>query len=665
MTKKPSASVEYNESLHCGLTSQEIHEGLSGLQNGNFPMRLMTKWVKSPSENWYNDWIAIIQKNKRYKKLKQGELDAICTLPAWWINANWEDQSRERLGIFHYLTDIWCGDGETFKVFLDHIYAWDDLLDKKKSEVTLIDNSWLAIQKASELIGDNVKHVFVKDIFSPSINVNQSKSDSVLCTIFWWMWWNLSHEEKAQLQEKIWLNGGTLKSVFKMPETEELANDTLKAYWWNKEWDNDIGHEVCKTQIWNMLSVLWFSSEALQSCSLDVCWSDADEIWNKSVLVWFIPEKDIVIYHEGKEYKYEAWVSYKVFESQRFSKKSFEKSAAPLPKSRQYVAKFWENDTCLIVLEKNELTKKEAYKKKILENLKLSWLAVWFPLIVCWFLFKLWFMDSGSAAWYYRFQKSGKPDFEYMLTRKGIHDWKTRDTLVAYTQNLTHFFLGAFNKETSRSESQIGGPWGEEMFSLDFIESALIPSIENTLVANTLDSSIWQKSFFDVASDVLDKSWAAFYKNPLSEPKWWLSDADTRFNEEFTVLAPDSVVDVIKKKFIDVPYNNFEVVDADGYPKILISGASYTHQMYNEKWTTTYVYAIKREYWMWLPRTSTYYNPVPEGTDYGFLLYIPTDYKNRFSSRSELIDYSREMAMKVHEFKWHFDVFRQWNRFEM
>jgi hypothetical protein len=81
MTNKLSLSAEHNEELHCGLTPQEIHEGLSGLQNGTFPMRLMTKRVKSPLENGYMDWINILQHNNEYANMKQQEYELIKQLP--------------------------------------------------------------------------------------------------------------------------------------------------------------------------------------------------------------------------------------------------------------------------------------------------------------------------------------------------------------------------------------------------------------------------------------------------------------------------------------------------------------------------------------------------------------------------------------------------------
>jgi hypothetical protein len=658
MTNKPNLSAEYNEELHCGLTPQEIHEWLSGLQSGNFPMRLLTKWVKSPWENGYNDWIAITEKNERYKNLKQWERDLISTLPSRWVNHNREDQSVERLGVYHSIVDIWCGDGKTSKHFMDHIYKSEDARHKQAS-VTLIDNSWLAIQHASELLGPAVKDVLLKDLFSPSIHINSKESDRVLCINFGGMRWNLSQKEQEVLQEKIWLNTTSLKSVYKMPHTPEGRKATLKAYGADPDGDNSVGHEVCKQQVRNMLDVLWFSAEDRQNCDFEARFSHPDSNGNAAIQVWFIPQRDIVIQYQWISYEYKAWMFCQAFISQRFSVESFEKSPIELPKTRRYVTEIRENETSLIVLERNELTKKAAVKENLIKTLNLGGFIASTLTILFWILFKIWLINTRGER-FSTFSKKGKEEFEYMLTRKWIHDVSARDSLVAYTMNLTHFFSGAFNEETSRSASQTWWLGGTVVLSDEMIENALIPAIENILVSNTLDSSLREKSFFDVAKDILDKNGASFYMAGLKDPKWWLTDARSSFNELFTAHAPDSVLKSIKHAFLYAPYKDFELSDRynDAPPNTPILGATYKYQMYNEKGIPTYVYEIKRQPGRYLERDDAYWGGAMSTDNYSFFLYVPVDFKQRFSSREEVIDYSVKLATEVYSFKAYFAEFR-------
>ncbi len=326
MTNKLSSSVEHNEELHCGLTSQEIHEWLSGLQNGTFPMRLLTKWYISDKENWYRDWIDVSEQ-VFYKPLVQSERNLLKTLPKvtpieqiYRLRNDYGEKSQHMINLIKegkYLwyisniTDIGCGDGKTLQHLISHLFS-----DSPIQKISLLDSSWMALQNASQRFPKTPKNTLLTDIFDPLLTLYADRDTLFTST---WRWYgNMNDDERKSLRGKVGDQWKFLLSVFKTPKTERAMKNRLKAYGADPDGDNVKWREVCKKQLWNMLSVFGFTPKQLDDCSFIVKYWDVKPDGSTPLLSWFMPSTDVVINKDGVEYLYPKDVFFPIYHSDSF-----------------------------------------------------------------------------------------------------------------------------------------------------------------------------------------------------------------------------------------------------------------------------------------------------------------------------------------------------------
>ncbi len=656
MTNKLSSSVEHNEELHCGLTSQEIHEWLSGLQNGTFPMRLLTKWYISDKENWFADRLEFKEKNVHYRKLVQSERELIQKLPAvlsekerlYIRNERWEKSDRLKkyteewklIGHFNRIVDIWCGDGKTLSALIKHIYAkHSEILWKGK--ITLLDASWLAVQYASQLFPAYPKEAIVGDVFDPFLSL--SGSQKTLFTSLGRGYGNMSEDQRKLLRIKIWNEGKLLLSVFKTPQTEQAKKNRLKAYWADPDGDNKQWYEAAKKQLRNMMKVLGFSPTQREQCDFIVKEGEENNDGVQQWHMWFMPHESMAITHEGVEHTYDKDVFYQVYHSDTFSRKYANVSAKKYGRGHDKVSAIRENDESMVIAIELQKEKYQYLKRKIKRGLFVALVLLWWQ--------KLKKVTRDYALNAPVVSEAQKENLEQVIWSNGTYNVKQIEHYQSLLKKTVDLYYAGYNWGWNENLDLRG----IDPISKNDRDNYLVPAITNVLAGlpycerNGMPCDTFpEHDLYTIALQVAEKNPALFHGGAIEKSKSrFLQGYDTR-NEDFTRLASQEIKQYIYNLVKDIPLTDYNTM-LEALDKKCPEAP--WHRTYAKSGGITYFGAIHTPYDLRIGKEDP--KQVIEGN---FLLFIPwPDDIAKYKTRDDIITFSQKEAARMGEFRDSFD----------
>lgn len=429
MTRLES-SESYETKNQYWLTPKEVTEWLQGLQDGNFPMTLLTKRYKNATDNGYLSQQKLFQ-TPWYQAIIQPE---VSLLEEIW--KSWE------LPYYQKYHDIGVWNGEKTAKFLL------SMEDKRPTIIYISDILGNVVGDAKITLGRyGIKDQDIIEDITDFLRKHVKASQEKCLHVSLWAGygntkdWDTAEEERNILHTIPNQDSSLLISVFKKPKTEDGWKRHMKAYGWNGDGDNKEAYEASKNQIDGLLRALGFSDQNLQTTKLRVQIKKELDNGNRDIEVCFISENDIKIEHEWKEYHYQAWAFYKVYHSGRFLPGYFHQKVKALNKTRKTikgdkVSKTRANEDRLVCLIEKGLSKDEKMQlqkartqEQISQLLGIGWF-IWFFALMFWCTF-------GVTIYKAKVQKEAYQEriFSHWL------EWTKYDTIQQRLSNVIASFV--------------------------------------------------------------------------------------------------------------------------------------------------------------------------------------------------------------------------------
>lgn len=654
------------------LTTSEIRDGLRGLKQGSFPMKLLTKRYKNDHENGHVNWINMITKNLFYAKLRAYERKLIQSLPS----------HDEMIPWISTYVDRWCGDGKSMELLLNTLYGEETTYQwnqrKKDTHVALIDVAAVAVGEAKSVM-ENVcgtTDTHIGDMFRDDYMERYANKSSVLYCSLGNTEGNESREQKDIARQKQWYGGYSLTSRFRYPKTEEAKKFMLKSYGADPEGDNTAWYATSKKQIWDTLYMLWFSDKQLENCDFIVQFTEQTSWWEPGIEVGIMPKECVKVASCGVEETYEALVFYKVYDSGEEVDSDGESIADLWSVGRHkpvgqhdYVVNSRENDFARITLKKLYPGK----KKVVVDIAKRASLRALTGSVALYILFAAAQYSGVFTKEKQKYSKADEKEFADRISWSwfGLSSNELIDRSKKLQNAIQVLMFG------DQRKYRVEDIWSRErndvnLDEMDYLHDDILWAVQGTV----MDISTYQDSIKKTVSQSFYKTlWAVMQENKgafVAKKTWyvtglfggeryfhmqesqshlksdyWISDFTDQEMHDKVWWGVDSILSKI------CPYSELYTARWKSELQKAIVWGDEPINFFDDDWDPVAIYPI---YTGKEKNTNTSYGD----TVYRFMLFVPENPKHSMHSRYDLIRYSTDQCNKLWELYETYLAIRSW-----